>query len=92
VSGPWSSIGDAVTCANSLMGSCGWFVPSVSQLQNPGHACKTYWDSYTSAHYWSSTELTPGHAYFVNFGENGFTNYTLKWNPYSVRAFRCTPT
>ena len=37
---------DAVTCADTQMGACGWFVPCIGQLQNPGFTCRTYWDTY----------------------------------------------
>jgi hypothetical protein len=90
----WYSSGDAVTTANSLMGSCGWFVPNCSQLQNPGYSCRTYWDSYSSTGYWSSTERAYPHntsGWAVNFS-NGSTFSNYKDTIYCVRAFRCTPT
>ena len=49
-------------CSNMI--SCGftpddWFVPSISQLQNPGWVCRDNWDNYCSnCVYWSSTETT----------------------------------
>jgi hypothetical protein len=87
----WHSRDDAVTLANSLMGSCGWFVPSCGQLQNPGYACRTYWDSYSSAGYWSSSEYNTSNAWGVDFNLGSPYNGN-KTNPYCGRAFRCTPT
>jgi hypothetical protein len=90
----WHSRDDAVTLANSLMGSCGWFVPSVSQLQNPGYACRTYWDSYQETVYWSSTASSAHgglYACTVYFHNNN-TPLFNKNNINCVRAFRCTPT
>jgi hypothetical protein len=36
---------------------CDWFVPSISQLNNPGFVCRTQWDTFASTLYWSSTEI-----------------------------------
>jgi hypothetical protein len=102
VSRNWYSREDAVTVANSCMGSCGWFVPSCGQLQNPGSCCRIYWDSFTGDPFWSSTQASgaptlnsgAGAAWDVSVA-SGAANY----NPYfsknsvkSVRAFRCTAT
>jgi hypothetical protein len=87
----WHSRDDAVTLANSLMGSCGWFVPNCPQLQNPGFSCRTYWDSYSPSYYWSSTESTNFHAWRVHFNI-GSTLHHPKGYTGCVRAFRCTPT
>jgi hypothetical protein len=48
--------------------SCGftpsdWFVPSLSQLQNPGYVCRTQWDTFSAACYWSSTEINATNAF-----------------------------
>jgi hypothetical protein len=91
VSRNWYSRNDAVTLANSLMGSCGWFVPSVSQLQNPGSSCRIYWDSYSSTYYWSSTEHASNSACVV-YVFNGLRHFSHKIHPKCVRAFRCTST
>ena len=93
VSRTWYSRDDAVTTANANA-SCGdWFIPTYQQLQNPGFACRTYWDSYSNTYYMSNCciirvclismadgSLTPG-----NFG----LNITHANCPHCVRAFRC---
>ena len=53
VSRSWYCLEDSVTVANSCMGSCGWFVPSRA-LMSSGYNCRTYWDSYVEAAYWTS--------------------------------------
>lgn len=83
----WDSRSNAVTCANSLMGSCGWFIPNVSQLYNPGFVCRTYWDNYSNP-YWSDSEHDGPTAYIVNFN-SGCNFNRSKGNGYSIRAFRC---
>jgi hypothetical protein len=64
---------------------CDWFVPSHTQLQNPGYVCRTNWDSFSGG--WSSTEFNATNACCV--GNNGATNAPSKTAGYSVRAFRC---
>jgi hypothetical protein len=44
-------IAGGVECVNC------WFVPSGGQLNNPGYVCRTQWDSFDAASYWSSTEV-----------------------------------
>jgi hypothetical protein len=90
VSRSWYSRADAVTVANSCMGSCGWFVPSCGQLQNPGFSCRTYWDS-SVAHYWSNTDRNASNAWYVFFFSGG-TYDRSKNSVNCVRAFRCTAT
>jgi hypothetical protein len=62
----FNSTSNGVTVANSLMGSCGWFVPDLGNLYN-GYLCRSYWDSYcvnsqqdpegnfNYDHHWSTT-------------------------------------
>jgi hypothetical protein len=53
-----------------------------------GYACRTYWDSFSPAYYWSSTERSATCACYVtfNFGDpSSFTKETTT----CVRAFRC---
>jgi hypothetical protein len=90
VSRGWNSRGDAVTTALACTaGATGWFVPTISQLQNPGYVCRTYWDSFSSTFYWSSTEYNATNARVENF-TNGGTNVTgTKSSFFCVRAFRC---
>ena len=42
-------ISGGIECVNS------WFVPSITQLNNPGYECRTNWDSFDADYYWSST-------------------------------------
>ena len=66
-----------------------WFVPSLSQLQNPGFVCRTNWDSFSTAPYWSSSERNGVRAYNINYS-NGCADCCWKAPPeLCVRAFRC---
>jgi hypothetical protein len=83
----WDLRDDASTRAQAVTGCTGWFVPTVAQLQNPGYACRTGWDSYSSG-YWSSTQLNP--AYGCNVDMNtGAGGFGLKFYTIAVRSFRC---
>jgi hypothetical protein len=97
----WYSRNDANTRAQQVSGCTGWFVPTRTQLQNPGYACRTYWDSYGAAGhvYWSSTEHIGSHndavwcdeAGIVRFGNvsGGLSGGRNKNCTLPVRAFRC---
>ena len=65
-----------------------WFVPSLAQLQNPGYVCRTQWDSFSAANYWSSTEVNATNACLVCFSNGNALNPT-KTSACCVRAFRC---
>ena len=71
VSRNWASRGDAVTVANNSNACGDWFVPSFTDLIFANN-CKTFWDSYSNAVYWSSTpcNVAPGYVWYVNF-DNG---------------------
>ncbi len=88
VSRTWYNRNDAVTTANNNAACGDWFIPTSIQLCNPGYFCKTYWDSYSSACYWSSTFYGNSKADVLSFSnataDVDFQNYT-----YCVRAFRC---
>jgi hypothetical protein len=89
VSRTWYLREDAITLTETcttIVG--GWFIPTVSQLQNPGYTCRTFWDSFSSSTYWSSTELNATHACRVILS-NGSAGYTYKAATFCVRAFRC---
>jgi hypothetical protein len=89
VSRTWYCRDDASTVANLCTSCTGWFVPTISQLQNPGYCCRTYWDLFSSTCYWSSTEPSADTACFLNFA-NGNANSTFgKSATFCVRAFRC---
>ena len=73
--------------------SCGfnpgdWFIPSIGQLQNPGYVCRTQWDTFSPACYWSSTEWNATNAFPV-FCSNGGAGAYAKAVSHCVRAFRC---
>ena len=88
VSRNWYNRNNAVTTANANAACGDWFVPTRGQLQNPGYTCRTYWDSHSSSHYWSSTECSSFSACRVYF-PNGYTSVENKSTTYPVRAFRC---
>lgn len=80
----WYNREDAVGVASACMGSCGWFVPTCGQLQNPGFSCRIYWDgccSFTpggaifgiSKDYWSSTAINGAQSWRVDFQTGGST-------------------
>ena len=85
----WSSLETALT--NAGFTPTDWFVPSGGsggQLNNPGYVCRTHWDSFDAANYWSSTETIA-----TNACRQFFTNGTIyncgKAGSHRVRAFRC---
>ena len=81
----WSTLQtQLITCG---FNPCDWFVPSVSQLQNPGYVCRTQWDTFSTC-YWSSTEVSATSAYVGNF-TNGSATARGKTAICCVRAFRC---
>ena len=89
VSRDWYCREDAVTRAIAVTSlTTGWFVPTCGQLQNPGYLCRSFWDSYSSASYWSSTEGNSSVACSLNFA-NGSTDILYKTATCCVRAFRC---
>jgi hypothetical protein len=96
VSRSWYCRNDANTTAQQVSGCTGWFVPTMSQLQNPGYCCRSFWGPspcFSSMRYWSSTELNARNACYVNFtnGANGPV-YSHSFNKHlinCIRAFRC---
>ena len=87
----WYLRNDANTTAQSVSGCTGWFVPTFSQLQNPGYLCRSFWGPspcFSSDRYYSSTEFTANRAYHMCFPD-GNAGSRYKTNPYCVRAFRC---
>ena len=92
VSKNWYSRNDANTTAQSVSGCTGWFVPTLSQLQNPGYICRSFWGPspcFSSARYWSSTDDNATFARSVKFNGGGAPHYSGKQVVYCVRAFRC---
>lgn len=87
-SSTWYCRNDAVTCAQSVTGCTGWFIPTKSQLQNPGCVCQVYWDYIIpTSRYWSNTEYNAAYAEVVCMATPTFiANKALGL---CVRAFRC---
>jgi len=93
------TVDDAVTVANSCMGSCGWFVPQLSMLRTFGQ-CWRYWDTrtqttmtYYGTNYWyRSSESHPQGWWVTRADDTNYGNNGIDGNNLSVRAFRCTPT
>jgi len=83
----WSGLETALEGATRRIDSTKWFVPSSSQLNNPGYVCRTNWDSFDATNYWSSTEVSSTNACKQNFN-NGNINSNNKTNSNRVRAFR----
>jgi hypothetical protein len=90
VSRTWYCRDDALLEAQLFTQTCctQWFVPTVTQLQNPGYCCRTFWDSFSSAFYWSSTERNAAYGCAVCFA-NGSVSGLQKDTTRCVRAFRC---
>jgi len=91
VSRTWYLRNDANTRSQQVSGCTGWFVPTVTQLQNPGYCCRSFWGPspcFSSPGYWSSTETNATLACIVLF--NTGCAYGIN-KPYAtcVRAFRC---
>jgi hypothetical protein len=67
---------------------CDWFVPSIGQLNNPGYVCRTRWDTFSTARYWSSTEVSATNACLQCFFYGGIVSVS-KTSSHLVRPFRC---
>ena len=78
---------DAVTCAQSVTGCTGWFVPLQGQLQNPGYTCRTYWDSLSPTGWYRSDGSNAG-GNLTNGYFRGGLPYDAN-NVWCTRAFRC---
>ena len=82
----WSGLETALTTSGFT--PTDWFVPSSSQLNNPGYVCRTNWDSFDATLYWSSTEVSSTNA-CVQLFSIGIIFSNSKTNSDRVRAFRC---
>jgi hypothetical protein len=90
VSRTWYARADANTRAKQVSGCTGWFIPTTSQLQNPGYICRSFWDSFSGSSYWTNDPGTFHDfcACAVNFATGG-SDEPFKSTPLLVRAFRC---
>ena len=86
VSRTWANRNDAVTVAEASNACGDWFVPSRSDLIY-GHDCKSFWDSFSSASYWSSTQSSATNAWCLCFADSNVYNIS-KTFVRCVRAFR----
>jgi hypothetical protein len=84
----WATLNTALL--NNGFNPGDWFVPSLSQLCNPGYTCRTQWDTFDGgvSNYWSSTEVNSTNACILYFGSGG-TSSVGKTNCGYVRAMRC---
>ncbi len=92
VSRNWYDKEDSNTRAQQVSGVGGWFIPTLSQFQNPGVQCLGYWDGYSNPEehnrsYWTSTEDNPASAKDADI-THGLSGNTGKQQTRYVRAFR----
>ena len=87
----WSALQTALENRPRPIDSTKWFIPSGGsggQLNNPGYVCRTHWDSFDAAFYWSSTEHNATSACGQLF-TTGNIGPSAKTFSSRVRAFRC---
>lgn len=77
---------DAVTQTNSLLGACGWFIPSCCQFLNPTHNCRGYAD-WSCGSYWHSTDNNS--SFHIN---QGCFHTEYLGGSKAIRTIRCTAT
>ena len=63
-----------------------WFVPTKEQLQL---ACQSIPNEFSTALYWSSTEIDFTNVYIQSFVDGFLYTFGIKANSLRVRAFRC---
>lgn len=86
VAGGTSSFTTVISNAETASGYSGWFIPSISQLQDPIYTNKNNWES-ASGLFWSSTVGGGGYCY-INMN-NGSLGSCSTSNSFNIRAFRC---
>jgi len=89
----WYCRGDAILTANANHACNDWFIPSLSQLKNPGYQCRTHWDKnfqFGNVKYWSNTPHPSSDTYacYQHLRHN-FDGTGDKADQCCVRAFRC---
>ena len=91
VSRTWYCRNDANTRSQQVSGCTGWFVPTVSELKNPGYCCRSFWGPSPcfSPYYWSSTEANATSAWGVDFTNGHCNTCAINHIGRCVRAFRC---
>ena len=90
----WYQRNQALQSANANAACGDWFIPSCSQLKNPGYVCRTYYQS-PGSWTWSNTEH-PGPPNYIRtccafglFFPGHISNRNEKTSIFCVRAFRC---
>ena len=91
----WYQRNQALQSANANAACGDWFIPSISQLQNPGYTCRTYYQA-PNSWAWSNTQYSGSPYPSVNtccamglFFPGHISNQNEKTNIFQVRAFRC---
>lgn len=83
-----NAAGNAVTQAINVTGKTGWFLPNLSQLQNPGYVCRDKWDSYNTNYYWTSSGGPFGSRIALNFANGGIQCWGQQGSSFFARAFK----
>lgn len=78
----------AVTCANSVAGNAGWFVPDRGLLGLAGN-CRSYWGG-ANAFYWSDTALGGNYAWDIYLPNPPQDNPRNRGQNHRIRAMRCS--
>jgi hypothetical protein len=93
ISTNWFNRNSANTCAQTISGCSGWFVPTITQLQNPGSVCRAYWQDPKGNSFWSNSDCgyfyTIGRAWRLNLSNGNAYCVASKTNSLSIRSFRC---
>jgi len=98
VSRRWLERVESNTVAQACSGCGGWFIPTCTQLVNPGFVCRSFWENLSSGcSYWSESQapgVDPTYKHFVRMDPGGpcgaygccFTNMC---GVLCIRSFRC---
>ena len=75
------------SCAQSVTGCSGWFLPTCSQMYNPAWTCRQYWDA-TASFFWTDSQVSMSSSYALRFSR-GQNCPCGKQNDVATRSFRC---
>ena len=82
----WYSRNYAANYAGQETGCSGWFVPSLSQHQNPGYCCRQYWENFGhNQSYWVNNNASTHNAVCA-YNNSSVDN--VKTRRAKIRAFR----
>jgi hypothetical protein len=87
VSRIWTSRNDAVTTAQASAACGDWFIPSKTDLIY-GFDCRSFWDSFSVARYWTNTEYSATYPWNLCFNNGCYYSFPGKTTVLCVRAFR----